>query len=55
MLSLDRSPRRNPTWPACLGSIQAYEVSKLKGIVPFRGSVDAARYMDGLRQAGLAE
>ena len=30
-------------------------VSKLKGIVPFRGSVDAARYMDGLRQAGLAE
>jgi TolB-like protein/class 3 adenylate cyclase/Tfp pilus assembly protein PilF len=30
-------------------------VSKLKGIVPFRGDADAARYVDGLRQAGLAE
>ena len=30
-------------------------VSKLKGIVPFRGNADAARYMDGLRRAGLAE
>jgi len=29
--------------------------SKLKGIVPFRGNADAARYVDGLRQAGLAE
>jgi adenylate cyclase len=30
-------------------------VSKLKGIVPFRGNADAARYVDGLRRAGLAE
>jgi adenylate cyclase len=30
-------------------------VSKLKGIVPFRGTADAARYVDGLRRAGLAE
>jgi hypothetical protein len=29
--------------------------SNLKGIVPFRGSVDAARYIDALRQAGLPE
>jgi tetratricopeptide (TPR) repeat protein len=29
--------------------------SKLTGIVPFRGNADAARYVDGLRQAGLAE
>jgi TolB-like protein/class 3 adenylate cyclase/tetratricopeptide (TPR) repeat protein len=29
--------------------------SKLKGIVPFRGNSDAARYVDGLRRAGLAE
>jgi TolB-like protein/class 3 adenylate cyclase len=29
--------------------------SKLTGIVPFRGNADAARYVDGLRQAGLSE
>ena len=29
--------------------------SKLTGIVPFRGKTDAARYVDGLRQAGLSE
>jgi TolB-like protein/class 3 adenylate cyclase len=29
--------------------------SKLTGIVPFRGKADAARYVDGLRQAGLSE
>jgi len=27
--------------------------SNLKGLVPFRGSADAARYVDGLRRAGL--
>ena len=55
MLSLDRSPRRDPTWPACFRIDPGLRASKLKGIVPFRGSVDAARYVDGLRQAGLAE
>jgi TolB-like protein len=29
--------------------------SKLTGIVPFRGNADAARYVDGLRRAGLSE
>jgi TolB-like protein/class 3 adenylate cyclase len=29
--------------------------SNLTGIVPFRGNADAARYVDGLRQAGLSE
>jgi TolB-like protein/class 3 adenylate cyclase len=29
--------------------------SKLTGMVPFRGNADAARYVDGLRQAGLSE
>jgi tetratricopeptide (TPR) repeat protein len=29
--------------------------AKLKGIVPFRGKADAARYVDALRRAGMAE
>jgi tetratricopeptide (TPR) repeat protein len=33
----------------------AMRASNLKGIAPFRGKADVARYVDGLRQAGLPE